>query len=117
VIVAALVLVALFRPDGPLDPPLEPFAGDEASQTVAPAAGVPTPTDAIRTDLEADPPTAAVRPARGLPDPRPSVTTTPPAAPGVVPVEAASTADGIRAQAPPTAMTPPVPPAPVVPVV
>ena len=117
VIVAALVLVALFRPDGPLDPPLEPFAGDEASQTVAPAAGVPTPTDAIRTDLEADPPTAAVRPARGLPDPRPSVTTTPPAAPRVVPVEATRVTDGIRAQAPPTAMTPPVPPTPVAPVV
>jgi len=117
VIVAALVLVALFRPDGPLDPPLDPVAGDEASQTVAPAVGAPTPTDAIRTDLEADPPTAAVRPARGLPDPRPSVTTTPPAAPRVVPVEAPPTADGIRAQAPPTAMTPPVPPTPVAPVV
>jgi hypothetical protein len=97
VIVAVLVLVALFRPDGPLDPPLDPVAGDGASATAGPA-------DApIRTDLEADPATVAVRPAVGAPaDPRPSVTTTPPLAPRALPA-------GVRAGAPPTAMTPPPP--------
>ena len=57
-IVAALVLVALFRPDGPLDPPLDPVAGDGASRTavsvpaaVAPPAVAPVPTaaESVRT--------------------------------------------------------------------
>ena len=39
VIVAALVLVALFRPDGPLDPPLDPSAGDGASPHRGPGSG------------------------------------------------------------------------------
>ena len=74
-IVAALVLAALFRPDGPLDPPLDPFAGDGASRiavpvpvAVAPPEGAPIPTAAeIDAGLEVDRPSAAVRPAAGLP--------------------------------------------------
>ena len=117
VIVAALVLVALFRPDGPLDPPLDPVAGDGASRTavqvpaaVAPPAVAPVPTAAeVGTDLE------AVRPAAGPPaHPRPSVTTTPPAAPRALPVDVPPTAGSVRAGAPRTGMTPPPPVAPVV---
>jgi hypothetical protein len=94
VIAAALVLVALFRPDGPLDPPLDPVAGNDAPLTADPAGaegGI---------DLEADP---AVRPAVG--DPPPSVTTTPPAAPRALPVGLSPTTTGAGA----TAMTPPTP--------
>ena len=88
VIVAALVLVALFRPDGPLDPPLDPGAGN-ATQLIAPAevataptAGVPGsgPVAGIRAEVDAD---AACPggPSRGAVDTRQSVTTTPPALP------------------------------------
>jgi molecular chaperone DnaK len=118
VIVAALVLVALFRPDGPLDPPLDPVAGDGASPTavpvpaaVAPPVVAPLPTAAeVGTDLEADRPSAAVRPAAGpRADPRPSVTTTPPTAPRALPLDVRPTAGSVRAGAPRTAMTPPIP--------
>jgi hypothetical protein len=99
VIAAALVLVALFRPDGPLDPPLDPVAGDGAPLTAGPI-GAPVPNaEQGRTEPEADP---AVRPA----DARPSVTTTPPVAPRALPVGLSPTA-GVGAGA--TAMTPPPP--------
>ena len=123
VIVAALVLVALFRPDGPLDPPLDPFAGDGASRiavpvpvAVAPPAGVPLPTAAESMRLlELDRPSGAVRPAAGPPaEPRPSVTTTPPAAPRAMPADVLPTAGSARAGAPRTGMTPPTPATPVV---
>ena len=122
VLVAALVLVALFRPDGPLDPPLDPGAGNAthligpAEVATAPTAGVPAPNAAdIRTEGEADA-APTVRPAAV--DTRQSVTTTPPALPSP-----SNLPDGIRAgssagrEAPPTAMTPPVPPSPAAPVV
>jgi len=123
VIVAALVLVALFRPDGPLDPPLDPFAGDGASRiavpvpvAVAPPAGVPLPTAAeLDAALEPDRPSGAVRPAAGPPaEPRPSVTTTPPVAPRAMPADVLPTAGSARAGAPRTGMTPPTPTTPVV---
>ena len=114
VIVVALVLVALFRPDGPLDPPLDPFAGDGASRiavpvpvAVAPPAGVPIPTAAeLDAALEPDRPSGAVRPAAGPPaEPRPSVTTTPPVAPRAMPADVLPTAGSARAGAPRTGMT------------
>ena len=123
VIVAALVLAALFRPDGPLDPPLDPFAGDGASRiavpvpvAVAPPEGAPIPTAAeIDADLEVDRPSAAVRPAAGPPaELRPSVTTTPPAAPKAMPADVLPTAGSARAGAPRTGMTPPTSATPVV---
>jgi hypothetical protein len=123
VIVVALVLVALFRPDGPLDPPLDPFAGDGASRiavpvpvAVAPPAGVPLPTAAeLDAALEPDRPSGAVRPAAGPPaEPRPSVTTTPPVAPRAMPADVLPTAGSARAGAPRTGMTPPTPTTPVV---
>jgi hypothetical protein len=101
VLAAALVLVALFRPDGPLDPPLDAVAGDSAPLTAGPAGG-PVPAEG-RTDLEADPASAAVRPA----DLRPSVTTTPPAAPRALPVGGPAPPAGVGAGS--TAMTPPTP--------
>jgi len=113
VIVAALVLVALFRPGGPLDPPLDPGADEAASRSVVriPAAvapplrtAVPTVAD-VGTDREADRPTAAVRPAA---DPRPSVTTTPPAAPQAAASDVLPTAGG-GVGAPRTGLTPPTP--------
>ncbi|HEX5813500.1 MAG TPA: Hsp70 family protein [Pseudonocardia sp.] len=122
VLVAALVLVALFRPDGPLDPPLDPGAGNAthfigpAEVATAPTAGVPGPNSAdLRTEVDADA-APTVRPAAV--DTRESVTTTPPALPSP-----SNLPDGIRAgssagrEAPPTAMTPPVPPSPAAPVV
>ena len=122
VLVAALVLVALFRPDGPLDPPLDPGAGNAthligpAEVATAPTVGVPAPNSAdIRTEVDADA-APTVRPAAV--DTRQSVTTTPPALPSP-----SNLPDGIRAgsspgrEAPPTAMTPPVPPSPAAPVV
>lgn len=93
-IVAALVLVALFRPDGPLDPPLDAVAGDGASRV--PAAVTPSAAE-IEAALEPDEPRTPPRPA-GV---RPSVTTTPPAAP--------PTTRSVRAGAPPTGVTPPPP--------
>jgi actin-like ATPase involved in cell morphogenesis len=118
VLVAAIILVALFRPDGPLDPPLDPVAGDGASRivvpvpaAVAPPAGAPIPTATeIGGDLEADRPSAAVRPAAGPPaDPRPSVTTTPPPAPRALPDDVPPSAEIVGAGAPRTGMTPPTP--------
>jgi molecular chaperone DnaK (HSP70) len=41
VLAALLMLVALFRPDGPLDPPLDPSVGDAGRPTGIPAAAVP----------------------------------------------------------------------------
>ena len=103
VIVAALVLVALFRPDGPLDPPLDPGAGN-ATQLIAPAevataptAGVPDSAPAgIRTEVDADA-VPTVRPAAV--DTRQSVTTTPPVlpSPSDLPGDAASRTGSIRA--------------------
>ena len=102
VIVAALVLVALFRPDGPLDPPLDPGAGN-ATQLIAPAevataptAGVPASAPAgIRTEVDADA-VSTVRPAAV--DTRQSVTTTPPTLPSPSDLsgKAASRAGSIR---------------------
>ncbi len=126
VLVAALVLVALFRPDGPLDPPLDPGAGNAthligpAEVATAPTAGVPAPNSAdIRTEVDADA-APTVRPAAV--DTRQSVTTTPPAlpSPSDLPGEPSGPAPPGRlvdSEAPPTAMTPPVPPSPAVPVV
>ena len=103
VIVAALVLVALFRPDGPLDPPLDPGAGN-ATQLIAPAevataptAGVPDSAPAgIRTEVDADA-VPTVRPAAV--DTRQSVTTTPPVlpSPSDLPGDAPSRTGSIRA--------------------
>jgi hypothetical protein len=90
VIAAALVLVALFRPDGPLDPPLDPTAVDGTHQTAVPipvgserSAVVPAPVAGVRAEMDLDPPrTTAVRPAKERPaGSRPSVTTTPPTMP------------------------------------
>ena len=102
-IVAALVLVALFRPDGPLDPPLDPGAGDAthligpAEVATAPTAGVPVPTPAdIRTEVDADA-VPAVRPAAI--DTRQSVTTTPPTlpSPSDLPSDATPRTGSVRA--------------------
>jgi len=128
VIVAAVVLVALFRPDGPLDPPLDPGAGN-ATQLIAPADVATAPTAGvldsapagIRTEADADA-VPTVRPAAV--DTRQSVTTTPPVlpSPSELPRAAASRTGSIRAdspfdsEGPPTAMTPPVPPSPALPV-
>ena len=129
VIVAVLVLVALFRPDGPLDPPLDPGAGDAthligpAEVATAPTAALPVPTSAeIRTEVDADA-APTVRPAAI--DTRQSVTTTPPVLPSPSDLsgDAASRTGSIRAgssydsEGPPIAMTPPVPPSPAAPVV
>ena len=126
VLVAALVLVALFRPDGPLDPPLDPGAGNAthligpAEVATAPTAGVPAPNSAdIRTEVDADA-APTVRPAAV--DTRQSVTTTPPAlpSPSDLPGDAQRrirAGSSIDSEAPPTAMTPPVPPSPAAPVV
>jgi hypothetical protein len=114
VIVAALVLVALFRPDGPLDPPLDPTA-DGIYQTAVPVATVPpvvvpAPRSDVRTEIDADAPQrVAVRPASDLPaDTRPSVTTTPPSLPKPSDVsrDTPSRAGHVRAEAPPTGVTP-----------
>jgi molecular chaperone DnaK len=60
VIAAALVLVALFRPDGPLDPPLDPTAVDGTHQTAVPipvgserSAVVPAPVAGVRAEAAA----------------------------------------------------------------
>jgi hypothetical protein len=95
VLVAALVLVALFRPDGPLDPPLDAVTGDGTSR-VPVAVAPPTPAS-VPTAVEADESPAAAWQA-GL---RPSVTTTPPAVPPAT--------RNVRAGAPPTGVTPPTP--------
>lgn len=128
VIVAALVLVALFRPDGPLDPPLDPGAGN-ATQLIDPAEVAPAPTAGAPTSAPADSRTEVdagavptVRPAAV--DTRQSVTTTPPAlpSPADLPGDAPSRTGSIRAdssfdsEGPPTAMTPPVPPSPATPI-
>ena len=111
VIVAALVLVALFRPDGPLDPPLDPTAVDGTHQTAVPipvgserSAVVPAPVAGVRAEMDLDPPrTTAVRPAKERPaGSRPSVTTTPPTMPDSshlptrVPSRAGRSAPGLR---------------------
>ncbi|MDT7580934.1 MAG: hypothetical protein QOK35_2198, partial [Pseudonocardiales bacterium] len=56
---AALVLVALFRPDGPLDPPLDPTAG------VPRVTGAPVPGPQQATDAQA--PAVGGFPGGGLP--------------------------------------------------
>jgi actin-like ATPase involved in cell morphogenesis len=110
VIVAALVLVALFRPDGPLDPPLDPTAVDGSHQTAVPipvgserSAVVPAPVAGVRAEMDLDPPrTTAVRPAKERPaGSRPSVTTTPPTMPesSDLPTRVPSRAGGVRAEA------------------
>jgi hypothetical protein len=110
VIAAALVLVALFRPDGPLDPPLDPTAVDGTHQTAVPipvgserSAVVPAPVAGVRAEMDLDPPrTTAVRPAKERPaGSRPSVTTTPPTMPETsdLPTRVPSRASGVRAEA------------------
>jgi molecular chaperone DnaK len=110
VIAAALVLVALFRPDGPLDPPLDPTAVDGTHQTAVPipvgserSAVVPAPVAGVRAEMDLDPPrTTAVRPAKERPaGSRPSVTTTPPTMPesSDLPTRVPSRAGGVRAEA------------------
>ncbi|MDT0348226.1 Hsp70 family protein [Pseudonocardia charpentierae] len=110
VIVAALVLVALFRPDGPLDPPLDPTAVDGTHQTAVPipvgserSAVVPAPVAGVRAEMDLDPPrTTAVRPVKERPaGSRPSVTTTPPTIPesSDLPTRVPSRAGGVRAEA------------------
>jgi molecular chaperone DnaK len=118
VIAAALVLVALFRPDGPLDPPLDPTAVDGTHQTAVPipvgserSAVVPAPVAGVRAEMDLDPPrTTAVRPAKERPaGSRPSVTTTPPTMPesSDLPTRVPSRASGVRAEAAaPVAVTP-----------
>jgi molecular chaperone DnaK len=110
VIAAALVLVALFRPDGPLDPPLDPTAVDGTHQTAVPipvgserSAVVPAPVAGVRAEMDLDPPrTTAVRPPKERPaGSRPSVTTTPPTMPesSDLPTRVPSRASGVRAEA------------------
>jgi actin-like ATPase involved in cell morphogenesis len=129
IVVAALVLVALFRPDGPLDPPSEPGAVAGVPR-VAGAPAVPPPAvvaplpgvEGVRAEDVAEVrPTAA--PRRGsdarsvdLPGARSGVATTPPVTTGpratTVPRPAGSTA-GPRAAAPPVGAAPRTPPTPV----
>jgi hypothetical protein len=115
VVVAALVLVALFRPDGPLDPPLDPTAVDGTHQTAVPipvgserSVVVPAPIAGVRAEIDLAPPrTTAVRPAKERPaESRSSVTTTPPTMPGSRDrsTHAPSRASGVRAEA--AAVTP-----------
>jgi molecular chaperone DnaK len=108
VIVAALVLVALFRPDGPLDPPLDPTAVDGTHQTAVPvgserSAVVPAPVAGVRAEMDLDPPrTTTVRPTKERSaGSRPSVTTTPPTMPDSSdsPTRVPSRAGGVRAEA------------------
>lgn len=110
VIVAALVLVALFRPDGPLDPPLDPTAVDGTHQTAVPipvgserSAVVPAPVAGVRAEMDLDPPrTTAVRPTKERSaGSRPSVTTTPPTMPDSSdsPTRVPSRTGGVRAEA------------------
>ena len=110
VIVAALVLVALFRPDGPLDPPLDPTAVDGTHQTAVPipvgserSAVVPAPVAGVRAEMDLDPPrTTAVRPTKERSaGSRQSVTTTPPTMPDSSdsPTRVPSRAGGVRAEA------------------
>jgi hypothetical protein len=129
VVVAALVLVALFRPDGPLDPPSEPgtVAGVPRVAGVPavppPAVMAPLPgVEGVRAEDVADiRPTAAPRQGSGarsvdLPGARSGVATTPPATTGpratTVPRPAGSTT-GPRAAAPPVGAAPRTPPTPV----
>jgi molecular chaperone DnaK len=110
VIAAALVLVALFRPDGPLDPPLDPTAVDGTHQTAVPipvgserSAVVPAPVAGVRAEMDLDPPrTTAARPTKERSaGSRPSVTTTPPTMPDTSdsPTRVPSRAGGVRAEA------------------
>jgi molecular chaperone DnaK len=110
VIVAALVLVALFRPDGPLDPPLDPTAVDGTHQTAVPipvgserSAVVPAPVAGVRAEMDLDQPrTTAVRPTKERSaGSRQSVTTTPPTMPDSSdsPTRVPSRTGGVRAEA------------------
>jgi molecular chaperone DnaK len=110
VIVAALVLVALFRPDGPLDPPVDPTAVDGTHQTAVPipvgserSAVVPAPVAGVRAEMDLDPPrTTAVRPTKERSaGSRQSVTTTPPTMPesSDSPTRVPPRAGGVRAEA------------------
>lgn len=116
---AALVVVALFRPDGPLDPPLStPDAANRAtSAAVAPAAVPPTPppVPAIEGVRGADEPAAVRIPeAVRAGGPRSTVDTTPPPAPNLRSAPPApsrpDTAGSLREGAP--VRTPPTPAAP-----
>jgi hypothetical protein len=127
-VVAALVVVALFRPDGPLDPPTDPVARDGAGQQTgapvgpAPSLTVPVPVvEGVRAEAVPAPvrPTAPVR-VRTLTDSAPadlpgdgarsSVVTTPPVVPDA-PEAAKGSASG-RPVARPVGAAPRVPPTP-----
>ena len=124
VIVAALVLVALFRPDGPLDPPLDPGAGN-ATQLIAPAEVATAPTAGVPA------PAAGRHPHRGRrrcgahgssrsgrhPPVGDHHTARPPEPVGPsgrrpIPHRQHPGRLVLRRRGPPTAMTPPVPPSP-----
>jgi hypothetical protein len=140
VAVAALVLVALFRPDGPLDPPLD-VTGNvprvTGAATVPPPVPTPTPPAAVVEGVRVDGAPVAAR-VTAPPPPRtsdrrppverppvdrpaavrPPVDTTPPAAPNVRTTGPGPAVRGTAAGAgsPPVGAAPRTPPTPAAPV-
>jgi molecular chaperone DnaK len=123
VVVAALVLVALFRPDGPLDPPTAPGAGAGAARLAPlvpqPTAVAPLPgVQGVQAEDVADVrPTGAPRRAPDarpvdLPGARSGVGTTPPTTPSPR-VTTTPRVAGPRAAGQPVGAAPRTPPAPV----
>jgi hypothetical protein len=122
VVVAALVVVALFRADGPLDPPTEPVVGADAPRlTGAPVVPLPTTVAPVPAaeGVRMEEAHAAARPVDLPVDAAPpSVDTTSPTAPDVRTTEARpdTSRPVARAEAPPVGAAPRTPPTPAEPV-